>query len=113
MAILLTRERRWPPRPSYARAGIGRLADIGRCANRNTWGVIQTPSPTLPTGGREIHETPSPTLPARGKDLEPILSLLRDPSLTEIMINGPDAIYVERDGRILITDPEFPSQNHT
>ena len=88
------------------------MADIGRCANRNTWGVIQTPSPTLPTGGREIHETPSPTLPARGKDLEPILSLLRDPSLTEIMINGPDAIYVERDGRILMTDREFADENH-
>ena len=88
------------------------MADIGRCANRNTWGVIQTPSPTLPTGGREIHESPSPTLPARGKDLEPILSLLRDPSLTEIMINGPDAIYVERDGRILMTDREFADENH-
>src|SRR5207244_9164975 len=28
------------------------------------------------------------------------------------MINGPDAIYVERDGRILMTDREFADENH-
>jgi pilus assembly protein CpaF len=44
--------------------------------------------------------------------LEPISSLLRDPSLTEIMINGPDAIYVEREGRILLTDRQFADENH-
>jgi pilus assembly protein CpaF len=33
--------------------------------------------------------------------LEP---LLRDPHVGEIMVNGPDAIYVERDGRIERTD---------
>jgi pilus assembly protein CpaF len=74
------------------------LADIGLCANRNTWSVID--APTLPTAGRQL------------SSLEPISSLLRDPSLTEIMINGPDAIYVERDGRILLTDREFTDENH-
>ena len=30
----------------------------------------------------------------------PIEFLLRDPSVTEVMVNGPDDIYVEREGRI-------------
>jgi len=85
---------------------MGRSADIVRCANRNTWFVIASPHPTLPREqGREIE-------PHRGQQVEPISSLLRDPSLTEIMINAPDAIYVERDGRILLTDREFDDENH-
>ena len=37
---------------------------------------------------------------------------MREPSLTEIMVNGPSAIYVERDGRILMTDRRFDDENH-
>jgi pilus assembly protein CpaF len=44
--------------------------------------------------------------------LQPIVPLLRDATLTEIMINGPDAIYVERDGRVLLTDRRFDDENH-
>ncbi len=43
--------------------------------------------------------------------LEPIAALLQDPSLTEIMINGHEAIYVERDGQILFTDRRFDDEN--
>jgi pilus assembly protein CpaF len=56
---------------------------------------------------------PTPTLPReQGRELDPIAPLLRDPTLTEIMINGPDAIFVERDGRILMTDRRFDDENH-
>src|SRR5438309_11768779 len=44
--------------------------------------------------------------------LQPIVPLLRDSTLTEIMINGPDAIYVERDGKVLLTDRRFDDENH-
>jgi len=37
---------------------------------------------------------------------------MADDSLTEIMINGPDTIYVEREGRILLTDRQFDDENH-
>jgi pilus assembly protein CpaF len=49
---------------------------------------------------------------AMGTELEPITPLLRDATLTEIMINGPDMIFVEREGRILLTDRRFDDENH-
>ena len=77
--------------------------------------MIETPPQTLPIRGREPVASPSSAgreTTARGSEIEPIVSLLRDPSLTEVMINGPDAIYVERDGRILLTDRQFEDENH-
>src|SRR2546423_14183373 len=44
--------------------------------------------------------------------LQPIVPLLRDSTLTEIMINGPDAVYVEREGKVLLTDRRFDDENH-
>jgi pilus assembly protein CpaF len=42
----------------------------------------------------------------------PIEPLLRDPSVTEVMANGPKSIYVERYGRIERTDVEFDDEGH-
>jgi pilus assembly protein CpaF len=42
----------------------------------------------------------------------PIESLLRDPSVTEVMANGPKLIFVERYGRIERTDVEFDDEGH-
>ncbi len=42
--------------------------------------------------------------------LEPVGEFLRDPDVTEIMINGPEEIYVERRGAIELTDARFSSQ---
>jgi pilus assembly protein CpaF len=35
--------------------------------------------------------------------------LMADPTVTEVMCNGPDCIYVERAGRVEMTDVRFPS----
>jgi len=43
--------------------------------------------------------------------LEPIGPLLDDDSITEIMVNGFDEIYVERHGRLEHTDARFPSDD--
>jgi len=41
--------------------------------------------------------------------LGPIEDFLRDPTITEVMINGPAKIYVERNGKISLTNKRFSS----
>jgi pilus assembly protein CpaF len=41
---------------------------------------------------------------------EPIAAFLDDPTVSEIMINGPDRIYVEREGRIELTQARFATR---
>ncbi len=73
-----------------------------RCGTRNTMPMIVAP----PMASRTAAPDPSVT------PLQPIVPLLRDSSLTEIMVNGPDAVYVERDGKVLLTDRQFDDENH-
>ncbi len=42
--------------------------------------------------------------------LGPLEDLLADPSVEEVMVNGPDEVYVERAGRIEQVDVRFPSE---
>ncbi|MGN6609586.1 MAG: CpaF family protein [Jatrophihabitans sp.] len=42
----------------------------------------------------------------------PLEPLLRDPDVTEIMVNGPDRIFVERKGRIHTVDAVFADEAH-
>ncbi|MGH2813925.1 MAG: ATPase, T2SS/T4P/T4SS family, partial [Actinomycetota bacterium] len=42
----------------------------------------------------------------------PIEPFLRDPSVTEIMVNAPDVIYVEREGHIFPADGRFVDETH-
>ena len=44
--------------------------------------------------------------------LGPLESLLRDPEITDIMINGPETIFVERKGRLVKTNVTFTDNNH-
>src|SRR5512132_2411096 len=42
----------------------------------------------------------------------PIEPFLRDPTVTEIMVNAPDVVYVEREGRIYPTGGRFVDETH-
>jgi pilus assembly protein CpaF len=44
--------------------------------------------------------------------LGPLEPLLRDPEISDIMINGPFQVYVERKGRLTITAVKFVDNNH-
>jgi pilus assembly protein CpaF len=44
--------------------------------------------------------------------LGPLEPLLADESITEIMVNGPDQIWVEREGKLQETDAHFSSEEH-
>ncbi len=44
--------------------------------------------------------------------LGPITKLLHDPTITEVMVNGPEHVYIERAGRIEKTDIVFRDVQH-
>ena len=44
--------------------------------------------------------------------LGPLEPLLADDTITEVMVNGPDHVYIERSGKILRVDAAFQSNEH-
>lgn len=44
--------------------------------------------------------------------LGPLKPLMEDPRITEIMVNGPGQIYVERNGRMELANIKFDDQHH-
>ncbi len=42
----------------------------------------------------------------------PITGLLSDNNVTEIMVNGPDHVYIEKSGKLVLTDAKFKNDNH-
>ena len=44
--------------------------------------------------------------------LGPLETLLKDPRITDILINGPNRIYVEREGQLVLTDVRFKDDAH-
>jgi pilus assembly protein CpaF len=42
----------------------------------------------------------------------PIEPMLRDDTVTEVMVNGPHSIYVERAGKLEMTNVEFRDNDH-
>ena len=44
--------------------------------------------------------------------LGPLEALLRDPAVTDVMVNGPDEVHVERDGDLVATQVRFDDDAH-
>ena len=44
--------------------------------------------------------------------LAPIWPLLEDPTVSEVLVNGPNTVYFERAGRLHRADASFPSDDH-
>ena len=44
--------------------------------------------------------------------LGPLEPLLVDDSITEVMVNGPDQVYIERNGRLELSDISFRNDDH-
>ena len=44
--------------------------------------------------------------------LGPLESLLKDDTITEIMVNGPEDVFVERGGKLLLSDVHFYDEEH-
>ncbi|EKE44430.1 type II/IV secretion system protein, TadA subfamily [Oceaniovalibus guishaninsula JLT2003] len=46
------------------------------------------------------------------KGLGPLETLLKDDTVNDILVNGPQQIFVERDGRLTLTDVTFKDERH-
>ena len=44
--------------------------------------------------------------------LGPLEGLLRDPAVTEVMVNGADEVHIERDGALCAVDARFTDDDH-
>jgi len=44
-----------------------------------------------------------------GRDYGPITPLLNDDTISEVMVNGPDQIYIERKGQLIASEVKFAS----
>src|SRR5262245_20852372 len=44
--------------------------------------------------------------------LGPIEPLLQDPSVSEVMVNAPDVVYFEKDGKLFLSPIRFRDNNH-
>lgn len=42
----------------------------------------------------------------------PINGVLNDPEVSEVMVNGPNQVYVERNGKLVLTDVKFRDDDH-
>src|SRR6185436_16868775 len=97
---------RCPGRAPAGRPGIARVP-LCRLAARGSAPVSDSPAASPP-----ILE-PTATLQARSLRflLAPIGSVLDDPTVSEVMVNGPRDIRVEREGRIVQTSLAFGSED--
>jgi len=116
-----------PPRDALAslkdRAGKGLFDRIGARLNDASLSEHQLNALVREELGRVIEEEKVPLsaeerarlLREVGNDVlsyGPLQGLLEDPDVTEIMVNGPDMVYVERDGRLSKTSARFASEDH-
>ena len=44
--------------------------------------------------------------------LGPVTEFLNDPGVSEVLINGPDQIFVERKGKLELTNAKFPDEDN-
>ncbi|MGZ9811324.1 CpaF family protein [Pseudoroseicyclus sp. H15] len=44
--------------------------------------------------------------------LGPLETLLKDDSISDILVNGPQQIFIERDGRLMLSDVTFKDERH-
>lgn len=44
--------------------------------------------------------------------LEPVDAFLKDPTVSEVLINGPNQIFVERKGKLELTPAKFPDEDN-
>lgn len=89
--------------------GEWQVEALAKFAREKVMGLLERDAVFLPFSERQ-------TIAAEIMDevlgLGPIESLLQDESVTEVMVNGPKKIYVERGGKIYLTNVTFRDDDH-
>jgi len=90
-------------------------ASARQILERQARGVVEQGSRgwvTAPKPSPEDVEQVTRTLVDQLQGLGPVQRFLDDPSVSEIMVNGPDTVLVERSGRLERTDAHFRDADH-
>lgn len=84
-------------------------AEVRRIVENLCAQAVQDDPFAIPLGDRErlLDELISEIL-----GLGPIEPLLKDPSITEVMVNGPYSVYIERAGKLQKTAVKFKDEEH-
>src|SRR3954469_20885339 len=62
---------------------------------------------------RGLSQSPAAPAPDAVKpNFGPIQTLLDDPTVSEVMVNGPNLVYAERKGKLCKTDVKFRDDDH-
>ncbi|MDQ2622283.1 MAG: CpaF family protein [Actinomycetota bacterium] len=72
-------------------------------------GAVEAEAALLSAGTRELLIE---RIEREASGLGPLETLMEDPTVQEVMVNGCDRIYVERDGRITPADISFADEDH-
>lgn len=83
--------------------------ELGLEIQKTTADVIREESIALPVRTRELLVK---EVMAEVMGYGPIQTLLEDETITEIMVNSPEQVYAERDGKIFLTDRVFRDDAH-
>ncbi len=125
-----------PGRPATAESGSGSGIACARSSSGSSRRVIQDLDPKLDLANqvevrRQIEEIFGRVIDEEGLALTraervrmleqitdeiiglgPLEPLLRDDTVTEIMVNGPRQVYIERSGRLELTNVVFQNDDH-
>src|SRR5260370_21693309 len=86
------------------------MGDRGRPAPKNLFDQIieaENLGPPRPEKERLFEELAADVI-----GFGPIEPLLTDPTVSEVMVNGPKKIYFERKGRLTLSDVQFDDDDH-
>ncbi|WP_223592889.1 ATPase, T2SS/T4P/T4SS family [Neobacillus bataviensis] len=76
--------------------------------NNQTGGGLKKVS----SSGGSLSSTPKLKMITPFHAFGPIKSLLLDSDVTEVLVNGPNEVYCERNGKILLTSTQFRNNEH-
>lgn len=99
-----------PPEQTAIRRVVGRLGALGEGLDEDAQRALIQALVLQEGDGlsrAQLESIQTEVLSALGGRLGPLQPLVEDPSVTEVMVNGPKQVYVEREGHLMRTEVTF------